>query len=354
MKLSCRFIIGALLFLITLNTHGQKIKVACVGNSITAGYLLANPKQESYPAQLQQLLGNQYEVGNFGLSGATLLKKGHRPYFKTKEFTDLLSFKADIAIIHLGLNDTDPRNWPNYKDEFQQDYQWLIDSLKQGNAKLKVYVCKLTPIFSGHPRFKSGTREWYWQVQEKIGLVAKANDLPIIDLNLALNNRPELFADNLHPNTTGAGIIASTVYQALTGDFGGFKLHPLFTDHMVLQRDSPIPVYGIANANDQIEVRFNNTVRRTVANSDGKWKVQFPAMKFGGPYQLTIVSGATQLQLKDIMIGDVWFCAGQSNMAFPVKSSASGTATLAGLNTGLPIRLLKFNPLAETKYHRCT
>ncbi|HTM98631.1 MAG TPA: GDSL-type esterase/lipase family protein [Pedobacter sp.] len=347
MKIVVRIVIG-IIILCNANVLGQKIKVACIGNSVTAGYLLANPQQDAYPAQLQQLLGDKYGVGNFGLSGATLLKKGHRPYYKTKEFTNLISFKADIVIIHLGLNDTDPRNWPNYKDEFQADYQWLIDTLKQDNPTAKIYICKLTPIFSGHPRFKSGTRDWYWQVQEKIKLIAKANKLQLIDLNGALNNRPELFADNLHPDKKGAGIIANTVCQALTGNFGPFRLDPLFSDHMVLQRDQPILLYGTGIANEQISVYFNKTVRRTVTGKDGKWKVQFPAMKFGGPYEFKIISGSQTQNIKNVLIGDVWLCAGQSNMVFPLKSAATGPATLANLNKKLPIRLLKYNAVAET------
>jgi sialate O-acetylesterase len=347
MKAFFRLITG-LIFLICSNTYAQKIKIACIGNSVTAGYLLTNPEQESYPAQLQQLLGDQYWVGNFGHSGATLLKNGHNPYYKTKEFNDALNFQADIAIIHLGLNDTDPRNWPNYKGDFQSDYQWLIDNLKQGNPKLKIYICRLSPIFSGHPRFKSGTRDWYWQIQDKILQVAKVNRFEVIDLNSALNNRPELFADNLHPDATGAGIIAKTVYGHITGYFDSFKLNALFTDHMVLQRDQPIPVYGTANANDQIEVQFNHIIQRTITDRNGKWKMLFKPMKFGGPYTLKVKADQHTVLLKDIMIGDVWLCSGQSNMAFPLKSSITAQATLAHLNKNLPIRLLKFNPLAET------
>ena len=59
--------------------QAQPIKVACAGNSITFGYTLQNRETESYPAQLQQMLGDKYTVGNFGKSGATLLNKGHRP-----------------------------------------------------------------------------------------------------------------------------------------------------------------------------------------------------------------------------------------------------------------------------------
>ncbi|WP_175634530.1 GDSL-type esterase/lipase family protein [Pedobacter ghigonis] len=348
MKIFCRLII-LLVFLNGANLYGQKIKVACIGNSVTAGYLLNQSEKQAYPAQLQQLLGDGYHVANFGHSGATLLKKGHNPYFKTKAFREALNFGADIAIIHLGLNDTDPRNWPNYKDNFQADYQWLIDTLKQQNPKLKVFVCKLTPIFSGHPRFKSGTRDWYWQVQEKILGVARANKLVPVDLNIPLNNRPDLFADNLHPDSTGAAIIAKTIYSAITGNFGGFKLKGLFSDNMVLQRDKSIPVYGTANANEEVTVYFNQQVRRAVAGADGKWMLNFPAMKFGGPYQMKLVCNGNSLMLKNVLIGDVWLCSGQSNMAFPLKSSATGQATLNHLNKKRPVRLLKFNPLAETE-----
>ena len=57
--------------------------------------------------------GEGYEVGNFGRNGATLLRKGHNPYCKTAEFAHALEFAPDIAVIHLGTNDTDPRNWPD-------------------------------------------------------------------------------------------------------------------------------------------------------------------------------------------------------------------------------------------------
>lgn len=62
------------------------------------------------------MLGEGYTVGNFGKSGATLLNKGHRPYMKQEEFQKALAFAGDIVVIHLGINDTDPRNWPDYRD----------------------------------------------------------------------------------------------------------------------------------------------------------------------------------------------------------------------------------------------
>ena len=74
------------LMVCTILSAQKRVKVACVGNSITYGYTLPNPATDSYPSQLQQLLGETYEVGNFGKSGATLLNKGHRPNMQQEEF----------------------------------------------------------------------------------------------------------------------------------------------------------------------------------------------------------------------------------------------------------------------------
>ena len=104
------------------------VRVACIGDSITYGVGTDDRETESYPSRLQQLLGDGYEVGNFGKSGATLLRNGHRPYTEQPEFAEALSFVPDIAVIHLGVNDTDPRDWPNFRDEFVQEpiSTWLI------------------------------------------------------------------------------------------------------------------------------------------------------------------------------------------------------------------------------------
>lgn len=90
------------------------------------------------------MLGNGYEVANFGKSGATLLRKGHRPYNEQEECKAALDFAADRVVIHLGLNDTDPRDWPNYRDDFTKDYLTLIDAFRQANPKCEIWICRLT------------------------------------------------------------------------------------------------------------------------------------------------------------------------------------------------------------------
>ncbi|MGE5521354.1 MAG: GDSL-type esterase/lipase family protein [Candidatus Dadabacteria bacterium] len=326
----------------------QPVKIACIGNSVTYGYGHKNPKLTSYPSQLQNLLGEKYLVNNFGHSGATLLRKGHNPYYKTKEFTDALVFHPAIVIIHLGLNDTDPRNWPNYHDEFAADYAWMIDTFRKVNPSVKIYVCRLTPIFSDHPRFKSGTRDWFWQIQALIPQIARVNKTGLIDFHSLLYSRPDLFPDALHPTEEGAAILARTVFQSITGDYGGLQLNPVFAPHMVLQRNKPVRFYGIANANEKIRVSFTGKEKTVYAKENGKWTVEFPSMQAGGPYTSTFISDNKKIILNDIMIGEVWLCSGQSNMYFPLRNAVNDQSEMFSAESNNTLRLLKMQPLAET------
>jgi sialate O-acetylesterase len=87
----------------------------------------------------------------------------------------------------------------------------------------------------------------------------------------------------------------------------------LIRDSMVLQRDIPIKVWGTASPGEKIIARFLNKTLKTKAGKLGNWMVQFPPQHAGGPYSMQ-VSGSNNILLKDILIGDVWLCSGQSNM----------------------------------------
>ncbi len=98
------------------------------------------------------------------------------------------------------------------------------------------------------------------------------------------------------------------------------KLPALIRDSMILQRDMKINIWGWASPSEKVEVKFNNKTYRTRADvSNGEWSVQLNAMKAGGPYTMTITSLTDKVILHDILIGDVWFCSGQSNMVHQVK-----------------------------------
>lgn len=316
------------IILFPLLLSAEPVKVACVGNSVTYGLGLAN-RLDAYPAQLQQLLGDAYRVENFGHSGATLLEDGHNPYRELPAYEKALAFEPDIVVIHLGLNDTDPRNWPKFRDRFTANYIDLIRSFQKVKPNTKVWICRMTPIFSWHPRFKSSTREWYYQLQVEIERVANVTGVPLIDLNTPLYNRPDLFPDALHPMAEGAGIIAQTIYSAVTGNYGGLQLPEIFTNHMVMQRHTPVKFWGTANASTEVVVRFAGKTITTQTGQNGRWAAAFPPMKAGGPYTATIENEGETLNLNDILMGEVWICSGQSNMAFRLQDAATAGEDIA-------------------------
>lgn len=339
------------LLLFTLAVEAQKIKVACVGNSVTYGYTIENREVNCYPAQLQRLLGDRYEVKNFGKSGATLLDRGHRPYKQQDEYKQALAFAGDLVVIHLGLNDTDPRNWPNYRDEFVSDYLSLIESFRQANPSCQIWICRMTPIMHWHPRFQSGTRDWYALIQEKIEEVARLSHATLIDLHEGLYDRPDLLPDAIHPNAEGAGILARTVYSALTGDYGGLQVSPLYTDNMVLQREQPLRIAGRADRGEQVTIRIAWQEKKTMTAADGRWYVMLDPLHWeGNPYTLEIATPARTLTFRNVLAGEVWLCSGQSNMAFRLDESIAGEQTEQKAHAAQhpSIRLFDAKPRWET------
>jgi Lysophospholipase L1 and related esterases len=299
-----------------------RIKVSCVGNSITYGMRLDNREEECYPAQLQRMLGDRYEVGNFGKSGATLLQHGHRPYFEQEEFRQAMAFAGDIVVIHLGINDTDPRNWPHFRDEFVGDYLALIDSLRSVNPKARFLIARMTPIGSHHTRFISGTKTWHAQIQEAIETVADAAGAELIDFYEPLHRYPWLFPDAVHPTTEGASILAKTVYSGITGDYGGLRVSPMFSDHMVLPREKDFLIRGTADAREKVKVTVDGDILEAEANNRGQWCVLVPHRPAKVGAELRIETAKSSLVYRDVAFGDIWLCSGQSNMEFEVRQSS--------------------------------
>ena len=307
----------------------QPVRVACVGNSITYGTGIADREHFSYPVQLQQMLGNGYVVGNFGKPGATLLYKGHRPYVEQTEFKEALRFKGDIAVIHLGINDTDPRNWPNYRDEFVKDYLSIMDSLRAANPKVRFILARMTPIADRHPRFQSGTKQWHDEIQTAIETVARVSGAELIDFHEPLYPYPNLLPDAIHPNPEGAGILAKTVYGGITGNYGGLSMSSLYADYMVLQRDVPLDIHGTANTGEKITVEIDGQKAEAVADNQGKWSVVLSPMQAAEDLTLTITAGKQRKVFSHVAVGEVWLCSGQSNMAFMLCQAENGKEDIA-------------------------
>lgn len=191
-------------------SQGQKLtKVACVGDSITFGSHVTGRDKNSYPAVLQTLLGEKYQVSNFGVSGATLLKKGDKPYWTQPEFAKSNDFAPDIVVIMLGTNDSKPKNWVN-KADFAADYRDLVAHYATLSSHPRVYVMLPPPVYeTGRYEISPTT------VENEVTPLVKEIGGATIDVRGALSNHPELFDDTVHPNNAGAAVIAQTVFDAI-------------------------------------------------------------------------------------------------------------------------------------------
>ena len=204
------FLLGA----VCLSAKEKVLKVACVGDSITEGSGLKNKEVESYPAQLGKILGDRFEVKNFGHSGRTLLKKGDSSYWRSDRLKKAWFFGPDIVVIKLGTNDSKPQNWKHGK-LFERDYTALIRTFAMLPSKPKIFLCCPVPAFSG--RFGINNEVIF---KEQIPIINKIaaeqkQKLEVIDLYQALKGKAEFFPDEIHPNAEGAKLMAEVVSKAI-------------------------------------------------------------------------------------------------------------------------------------------
>jgi lysophospholipase L1-like esterase len=186
--------------------------VACVGDSITFGAGVEKREENHYPKVLGELLGKSFETKNFGRSGATLLKQGDLPYWKTKEFENASASNPDIVVIKLGTNDSKPQNW-KHKDQFISDAKALVLHFRNLPSKPVVHVCLPVPVYE--TRWGINEPVVQSEVIPALKQVAQELHTPVIDLHTALADKPALFPDKIHPNAAGAKLIAEAVAAAL-------------------------------------------------------------------------------------------------------------------------------------------
>lgn len=212
MKKQTLFVILFSLF-ISLGFSQKTIKIACVGNSITYGSGVVNREKNAYPAQLQQLLGDSYTVKNYGVSGRTLLKKGDYPYLETNEYKEALNFIPDIVFIKLGTNDSKSHN-RIHLDEFESNYNELINSFKKKNKNTRIVLLLPVPAFT-----TDSTRIWNPVIKDKIipmtQTVAFKTHTEVIDLYHLFVDKQNLIPDGVHPSGLGQTIIAKRLFEVI-------------------------------------------------------------------------------------------------------------------------------------------
>ncbi len=189
------------------------LRIACVGNSITFGSGITSRELDSYPNQLDRLLGPGYDAENFGVSGRTMLRNGDNPLWNEPEFTQALDFNPDIVVILLGTNDSKPWNW-EYKDEYVPDYIAMIDTFRTVGDPT-IYACYPPPAFSGS-----------WGIRDSIitndiipmiDQIIDSTGVQLVDFYTPFIDKEVLFPDGIHPSAEGATAMAEIVAQTLTG-----------------------------------------------------------------------------------------------------------------------------------------
>lgn len=191
----------------------EPVKLACVGDSITQG--VGAGGGQSWPDQIQRMLGDKWKVQNFGVSGTTLMKSGDSPYQRQGAFNNAKSFNPDVVVIALGTNDTKPQNMRNAEKDFENDYKDLIKQFTDLPSKPRIFVCR--------PPFIAKGGNWGINEPDTLKLipivekVAKDTNAGVVDVHGALKGRDGWIPDNVHPNAEGAKAIAGAVYEALTG-----------------------------------------------------------------------------------------------------------------------------------------
>ncbi|HEY5404289.1 MAG TPA: hypothetical protein VIK24_15550, partial [Pyrinomonadaceae bacterium] len=113
--------------------------------------------------------------------------------------------------------------------------------------------------------------------------------------------------------------------------FGKVSLPAIIGDNMVLQQDKKVRIWGWADPKERVNIAFGSQTVSTVADDKGHWETMIGPLKAGNPFEMTI-SGTNTLTIRNILVGEVWVCSGQSNMEWPLINARNGAETVAQAN----------------------
>ncbi len=190
----------------------DKIKVACVGDSITAGVRAEGEADTSYPAKLGEMLGDAYEVGNFGEGGATVINSSESAYINTQKYKDSQSFGPSVVFIMLGTNDLSTLiSDATAKDRLYSDMLSLIQSYSALESKPVIYLLSPTQR-TDSSELDAALRDILVPLYKQIAEQTQVGYIDIYEISKSIKNQ---FPDAIHPNATAASHIATWLYGAV-------------------------------------------------------------------------------------------------------------------------------------------
>lgn len=308
-------------------------------------------------------LGNHFDPAKIRVVNRAIGGRSSRTFLTEGRWDAVMAVlkPGDFVIMQFGHNDGGPLNGDRCRasikgigeeaEEIVRETDGMPESVHSYGWYLRHYIRgaqskgAVPIVLSQVPRniWKDGE---IGRVNRDYGLWAKQSAASegalFIDFNEILAARYEamgeekaagFFAegDHTHHTSSGAAFNAAVLADAIRGLQGAslrdglfaadLWLPAIFSDHMVLQRDLPLPLWGSAPAGQMVTASIAGKSASSAADEDGKWRIELPPLPAGGPFKLDVSAGIS-LSYSDVLVGEVWLCAGQSNMDFTLASTA--------------------------------
>jgi acyl-CoA thioesterase I len=252
-------IIVFLIIAISCYSQGYHKRIAFIGNSITIGATLTDAPHERFPTlvdtMLRHIYGDTCIVGNFAVSGRTMLKHGDFPIWNEPDFKNCWQFAPDIFIIMLGTNDTKPYNWDDHHNDFFTDYMSMIDTFKTRNPQVKFIISRPPPAFCVN--FDIRNSVLIDEVIPLVDSVAKVTGAAVVDYYHPFLDSTLLFPDCIHPNAKGHRAMAKILYDKL-----------IETDYINQVDTARTYVSHFASSNLSVRDKDTATLSWTTINAD--------------------------------------------------------------------------------------
>ena len=267
----------------------RPLRITCVGDSITQGVGSSNENLYSYPAQLQKILGDGYQVKNAGVSGSNVTKGKGYPYWTTTRYQEGKDFAPDIAIIMIGTNDAlndyvwNPSNPAESTALFKQDYTTLIEEYKALESNPKIFM--VLPMRSYQTEGRQENLENY--IIPALKEIAKEQDLQVIDMNAFTTGHPDWFPDGLHPNDGAYAIIAEEFAKYIRG-YASADLASISLD------GNPIADFDPDTLTYEVQVPAEDEIPELTAQAshqDASVTIGDPVDTLPGSVDITVTSG---------------------------------------------------------------